>query len=749
MIKKKWIALLTCASLIASPLFVTLGSASQAKDSDDRVHTFQRVMLEANDGLIRYQYVDDEGNVITPTSPDAHTILKRAATLPATYSSVEKGQVTPIKNQGITGSCWAFGVLKAMESTSIMKEISTLEDTDYSENHLVWNTYQTLKDTTHPLYGDYFIPTDLEYEQIYDYGGNALLAIATLANWWGAVSEETAPFAAATAQEVNDMVTFMENAGDSLRFQSDVHLKEANCYDTSLLPEIKQAVMDYGALEAAFYYDPSNEYKANDTISYYQNRQDADSANHSVAIVGWDDNFDSFRNTPQKGKGAWLIANSYGEDYGDNGYFWLSYYDTSICEIYSFEGENADTYDTNFQYDGSGYNNGFYSPETIALANVFTNGEDSPRQIEAASFYTFVDGQDYQIEVYRNLQGNGPEDGEPISKCTVTGTAKKAGYHTIPLSDSFSVAPGESFSVIVSFIPSRETVNLAFALMEGIANEENGIYYNSAVGQSYVYIEEDQLWYDNTAYRDEKGFYHNYNNVCVKALGNTISLEDFEEQEGEYIPESPKPPRAPVAPLPTPKPTNPGTQSPGTATPAPTLAASAQPTATPDPYIYDGILSLTLTKEKIVIGKGETVSVPISVQPASSKSQVQYTSARDFIATVDSSGQITGNATGTTQIMITTKNGVNLPLQVTVKKAPASVRLTVPKKKLKKKKTMQSKVTLSKNSASYQLTYRSLNPKIASVTAKGKIKGKKKGTARIQVKTYNGRKSTVTIRVLP
>lgn len=52
--------------------------------------------------------------------------------------------------------------------------------------------------------------------------------------------------------------------------------------------------------------------------------------------------------------GAWLIANSYGTNYSkdENGYFWVSYYDPSLCEYYTFECVSADTYQTIFQYDG-------------------------------------------------------------------------------------------------------------------------------------------------------------------------------------------------------------------------------------------------------------------------------------------------------------------------------------------------------------------------------------------------------------
>lgn len=55
-------------------------------------------------------------------------------------------------------------------------------------------------------------------------------------------------------------------------------------------------------------------------------------------------------------------------------------------------------------------------------------------------------------------------------------------------------------------------------------------------------------------------------------------------------------------------------------------------------------------------------------------------------------------------------------------------------------------MTLPKGSAG-KVTFKSNKPKVAAVTSKGVVTAKKKGTAKITVKTYNNKKKTVTIKV--
>ena len=110
-------------------------------------------------------------------------------------------------------------------------------------------------------------------------------------------------------------------------------------------------------MDVALYYNPnlsSRYYKETNGVyaSYAYDMMGIDQANHCVTIVGWDDDFNNFsKDAPESG--AWLIANSYGTNYSkdENGYFWVSYYDPSLCEYYTFEGVSADTYQTIFQYD--------------------------------------------------------------------------------------------------------------------------------------------------------------------------------------------------------------------------------------------------------------------------------------------------------------------------------------------------------------------------------------------------------------
>lgn len=81
-------------------------------------------------------------------------------------------------------------------------------------------------------------------------------------------------------------------------------------------------------------------------------------ANHDVVIVGWDDSYPREAFSPQpEGDGAFLCANSWGEDFGDLGFFYVSYEDTQIGRHnVSYAGvENTENYSRIFQTDLCGW----------------------------------------------------------------------------------------------------------------------------------------------------------------------------------------------------------------------------------------------------------------------------------------------------------------------------------------------------------------------------------------------------------
>ncbi len=99
-------------------------------------------------------------------------------------------------------------------------------------------------------------------------------------------------------------------------------------------------------------------------------------------------------------------------------------------------------------------------------------------------------------------------------------------------------------------------------------------------------------------------------------------------------------------------------------------------------------------------------------------------------------------------VKITAKaDGKSATCTITIQKAPTKITAKKTNVSLKRKGTYKIKYTLKPSGARNKVTYTSNKPKIAKVSSKGVITGVKKGTAKITVKTYNGKKATITVKV--
>lgn len=119
--------------------------------------------------------------------------------------------------------------------------------------------------------------------------------------------------------------------------------------------------------------------------------------------------------------------------------------------------------------------------------------------------------------------------------------------------------------------------------------------------------------------------------------------------------------------------------------------------------------------------------------------------------TKDKKGIIITSAkkTGKTTIMVTDANGKTATLNVTVKKAPSKKGFKLAKASVKIKKGETYQIKLKKSVACQKMTYSlsKASKKVVSVDKTGLVKAKKKGTAKITVKSYNGKTATLTIKV--
>ena len=235
---------------------------------------------------------------------------------------------------------------------------------------------------------------------------------------------------------------------------------------------------------------------------------------HAVTIVGWNDAYpaSNFANAPP-GPGAFIVKNSWGTGWGQQGYFYVSYYDTQFATSVVINGqqwgqpptvftaEPTTNYDTNYQYDPLGWVTSVGTGGNTAWgANVFT--ATSNQQLSAVSFYAGSVNTQYQVYVYIN-----PTSG-PIGGTAYTGpngTIAMPGYYTIPLTTTVPLTNGHKFSVVIKITtPGNNQPIPVESSLSGYSSTtaQPGQSYLSATGGSWT----DTTQMDSTM------------NICIKAF---------------------------------------------------------------------------------------------------------------------------------------------------------------------------------------------------------------------------------------
>ncbi|MCR4695406.1 MAG: cell surface protein [Pseudobutyrivibrio sp.] len=391
----------------------------------------------------------------------------KAASLPAKYDLRDMKRVSKIRNQGSTSTCWACASLEAMES-SLLPSDSYYFDVD----SMIGNNSFKLKEEA---------------------GGDYTMALAYLLGWQGPVEaekEETSP----------------------------VHLQEVHFYDSEDLDEIKWAVYQHGGVSTSIYASVSSSNLSN-TSSYNRLTNSYcymgnEKPNHDVVIVGWDDNFKaSAFSTNVPGDGAFICQNSWGTGFGNNGIFYISYYDTNIGNqaVSYVKTDLNNRYNYIYQSDLCGWVGQVgYSKEWAYGANTYEATDDM--QIDAAGFYALGKNTSYQLYFVNNYKNT---SSLATKELVAKGSLTDAGYYTINFNQGKTVSKGENFAVVLYINTPDASRPMA---VEYMADDMTA---NVDLEDGRGYISNNGLDWENV--EDVAGA-----NLCLKAYGNNI-IEVFEE----------------------------------------------------------------------------------------------------------------------------------------------------------------------------------------------------------------------------
>ena len=384
-------------------------------------------------------YIPD--NYIAPalSEAEADALASDGEEAAPSYSLRAENLLPPVRDQNPYGSCWAFATVGAAESNLIKKGLVSKDDVDLSELQYIYYTYNAAVDPLGNMNGDYTQIT--EKDDVLNAGGNSRFSTNALTRWTGLADEDMMVY------EEDDAFFYDYKFNDEYAQDFDkYHAEGFRAVNVRNNPElVKQCVMEYGGMICNYYSDSAN--YGPGSKNYYSTNHTG-STNHAVMIVGWDDNYSKtkFRTSPEN-DGAWLIRNSWGDWWGDNGYFYLSYEDTSLSStVYAFDMATADNFDYNYQYDG-GQSSG--TIKTDGMVNVFTAQSDEVLKAVSATFMsdTFVN---YTVDIYLNPQGTDfLNTGKPVAAAHTTGSTTYAGMYTIRLNAPVSLKKGQKFAVAI------------------------------------------------------------------------------------------------------------------------------------------------------------------------------------------------------------------------------------------------------------------------------------------------------------
>ena len=693
---------------------------------------YERNVMPARD----YDKFDDNFNVNQSNS------LVRSSQIPSTYNSVDEGFVTSIKNQNPYGNCWAYAACSVAESYLIKKGMAS-SDIDLSEAHLNYYMYHNK--------GDKYENTDNDQTNVIgkysftDVGADPRMLQLAMSNF-GLASETIYPISKITTMQGSKED---QNNTQYVMTNSNLLCQQAKGNESI----IKQVILDNGSVLAC-YYDTSTAYKN----SNYYNANEVNSFNHAISIVGWDDSYaaNNFDNKPTR-NGAWLIKNSWGTGFGNQGYFWMSYDEYSLGSVYSYEFKNKDE-ENIYQYDGT--NNALrytLSSNTSTYANEFLVKRTN-EELNAVSVGSATSNIPYKLEIYTNLTDiNNPTSGN----CEVNqnGIIENDGINYIKLSKGISLKDNTYYSIVFTLFGTNE--NNASIMLDATLKGTD-IEFIADTSNEYCFIKSYNTWgklSDNTfrikgiTIKEEpkpiETIILNKTDITLtKGTSETLQAiinpsDTTDDKTLKWTSRNPD-----VATV-----DNTGkVTAVGGGTATITVKSQNGKEASCEVKVTSKIESISLNKSNITLSKGtsETLKATINPSDTTDDKTLKWTSSNPNIATVDNTGKVTAVGGGTATITVKSQNGKEASCEVKVTSKIESISLNKSNITLSKGTSETLKATINPSDATDDktLTWKSEDENIAKVDGNGKVTGVGTGTTNITVTTSNGKSATCKVTVV-
>lgn len=350
-----------------------------------------------------------------PNATDPYADLQVGA-LPASYDARTLGIIPAVRNQGGCGSCWSFGTVAVME-IAVKKGGGPISD--FSEQFLIscnkdgWGCDGGLTASK--------------------YHFNTLANAQTVA---GAVLESASPYS-----ETNGTCTI-----------SYPHPYKANDWkfvtpDEFTMPtndQVKTAIMAYGAVTAGVCADNGWDTYTGGVYTPTSN-QCGGSTNHQIVLVGWDDSTQS-----------WILRNSWGSGWGENGYMRISY----------------DPAGTTSRV-GEGTSWVLYSGTTTTAATLYTPSGDTYANQPTYSWSRVSGATSYKLAVKDTAAGTFPINGVVVSSSYCSTTTNRCSY-----TPAVTLTYGKTYQWQVAVGSGAYSAAKSFKPVAGFNSQFSGIATN-------------------------------------------------------------------------------------------------------------------------------------------------------------------------------------------------------------------------------------------------------------------------------